>query len=226
MFSDTSLKDTIGAELALKPGKSVDKVQYAYDNFNVPVCFKLELKNYTAFNLTAKEPYASTEYVVDRLTSVKPGEYELIAGRKKRSAIRGLECVFTWNIGDTGKILSVMFYLPPSVRIGSNVNQLAVGIQDKPECDELAAKEKLKLMYDKKDTNFRSKPFNSDLESIKHTDEDKRFSVVGVMGKEQKSRIVIILTASKTEEHSITGKQTSLCTTTISILDYTHNAEL
>ena len=199
---DMLSKNTNEIEIALKPGNSLQTVQCKYEGFTVDVCFKLELRNYTSFKLIANEPYATTSHVYYPSTDVKPGEWELIAGRKSRSSLRGLECVFTWNIGDTGKILSVMFYLPYTLVVGKG-NQLAIGIHD--VWKTWPAKEKLKQMYAEDQTNFENKFFSGNVEAIRHSDDKSRFSVVGLMGKDQNSHIVVTLTASKPDEHSITG---------------------
>ena len=192
--------------IALKPGSSVESVRSEFQNFTVANCFKLEIRNYTSFDLISDHNiHISTQHVSNHKTDIKSGEWELIAGRKSSRSLTGLEGVFSWNIAGTEKFVSVMFGVPNSILpfTGGNDNRLAIGIHGK---SDLTAEEKLRRMYDESQKNFRGKVFDEDTEPIKFSCDDNRFSVTGLMGKEKKCSIVVILTASKTDEHSITGK--------------------
>ena len=66
-------------------------VQDEYKKFNeakifrVPG-FKLELRNYTSFDLTpSQNMFSSTKHIFNPNANIKPGEWDLIAGRKSRS---------------------------------------------------------------------------------------------------------------------------------------------
>ena len=191
--------------IALKPGSSVERVESEFQKFNAANCFKLEIRNYTSFDLISNhDVHISTRHVSNHTTDIKPGEWELIAGRKSSASLNGVEGVFSWNIAGTEKFVSVMFGIPYSLLYYyNNGNRLAIGIHGK---SDLTAEEKLKRMYDGIETNFKGTVFNEDTEPIKSSDDDNRFTITGIMGKEQKCSIVVFLTASKTEEHSITGK--------------------
>ena len=204
-FSDVSSENRNIVGIALKPGSSVATVQSEIQKFNGPTCFTLEIRNYTAFDLISNlDNHVSTQHVSNHTPDIKPGEWELIAGRKSTTALRYVEGVFSWNIAGTGKFVSVMFAIPYSPPLmGHNGNRLAIGIHG---TSELNAEENLKRMYDGNEENFNGKVFNEDTEPIKFPDVDNRFTVTGIMGKEKKCSIVVFLTASKTEEHSITGK--------------------
>ena len=192
--------------IALKPGSLVERVETEFQRFNASNCFKLEIRNYTSFDLISNhDVHISTRHVSNHTTDIKPGEWELIAGRKSSASLKGVEGVFSWNIAGTEKFVSVMFGIPYSLLPlkGNNGNRLAIGIHGK---SDFTAEEKLKRMYDGIETNFKVTDFNEDTEPIKFLDDDNRFTITGIMGKEQKCSIVVFLTASKTEEHSITGK--------------------
>ena len=194
----------------MRLGASFQSVQSEFEKFSAANCFKLEIRNYTSFDLISNHNvHITTPHVTNQTTGIKPGERELIAGRKSSTRFKGLEGVFSWRIGSTGKFLSVVFSIPYSAfsLMGSNGNRLAVGIHEK---SDLTAEEKLKRMYDEKETNFKTRIINDDADSVKYSDDENRFSVTGIMGKEQRCTIVVFLTASKTEEHSITGKYNCL----------------
>ena len=205
-FSDVSSDKRNIVGIALKPGSSVERIESEFQKFNAANCFKLEIRNYTSFDLISNQDiHLSTRHVSNHTTNIKPGEWELIAGRKSSTSLKGVEGVFSWNIVGTEKFISVMFSIPNSLSslIGSNANRLAIGIHGK---SDLNSEEKLKRMYDENETNFKGKVFDKNTEPVKFSDGDNRFSVTGLMGKEQKCSIVVFLTAFKTDEHSITGK--------------------
>ena len=190
----------------MKPGSSVETVQSEFQKFNTATYFKMEIRNYTAFDLIPTTGHNNQIWNgkgFNLTTDIKSGEWELIAGRKRGTSLQGVEGVFSWNIAGTEKYVSVLFGIPYSLLGGNNDNRLAIGIHGK---SDLTAEEKLKRMYDGIEKNFKGTVFNEDTEPIKSSDDDNRFTITGIMGKEQKCSIVVFLTASKTEEHSITGK--------------------
>ena len=75
------------------------------------VCFKLQLENYTSFDLIAYNNYTHKGLVPNPPSNVKAGEMELMAGHNSEW-LEGVKGLAMWSIGDTGKIISVMYSFP------------------------------------------------------------------------------------------------------------------
>ena len=194
----------------MKIGRCVDQVETDYNSFDVRVCFKLEIKNYTAFDLIAGDSYVPNGKLIYSSNIVKSGGMEVIAGRKDRTSLRGVEGVITLNIDNTEKSVSVMFSLPYNFTLNSNI--LAVGVNDQIEGTKnegATTKDLFNEMYNGPETNkeFNKKRFLKGTESaVKHSDSINRFTAVGVMGKEHQCVMTLFIMASNSEEQSLTGK--------------------
>lgn len=191
--------DKIG--ITIRAGASVAGGNAAFKGFTYSVCFKLELENYTSFELIAYTNYVDKGQVPNLPTNVKPGEMELMAGHKSGWTPTGVEGIATWSIGDTGKLISVMYSLP--YNFNHHMNKLAVGIHNKID---VSTKDLFQKMEGGTEEHFERKAFYYDTKSLTYSDDENRFTVVGIMGKEHRCTIKISLTASKIEERAVFGE--------------------
>ena len=186
----------------MQSGASFQNIEEAFKEFSVSVCFKLQLKNYTCVDLIASDYYVKSGRFSYPPISVKSGEMEMMAGRKRRGALVGTEGIATWNIGCTGNVLSVMYSMPFSQRTYKNC--LAVGIHNINE--EMTLEKRFCQMYSEEESGFTRKQFVDDTKAVTFTSNEGRFTISGVMGKEYTCTITILFSASKSEEHCISGK--------------------
>jgi len=96
------------------------------NNFGQSVAFMLSLENYSAQYLTNPQYRANTGSVYDRPQPIAPGKAESMTGHKTSHSWRGVSGVVSWDIGNTGKMVVVMYYKPWSTFLNSNT--LAIGI--------------------------------------------------------------------------------------------------
>ena len=195
--------------IAIRPGISVPAVNAAFNSLNHSICFKLQLENYTSFDLIAYDNYVHKGHVSILPTNVKPGEMEAMAGHKN-DWFSGIQGIATWEIGGTGKIISVMYSLPYTYEFSDHTNWLAVGIHNKVEvlsCGLVSAKDWFNRMYGAPVFNGRRKNFAEDARPVMYTDYLNRFNIIGLMGNEHQCAIKILLTASKIEERAVDNKR-------------------
>ena len=130
----------------------------------------------------------------------------MMAGRKTGWATTGVEGLASWSIGDTEKILSVMYSLP--FNFDFHMNYLAIGIHNKIEKtteQNQSAEKRFQKMLSGTEEQFKRKPFYYDIEPLRYTDDENRFTISGIMGKEHRCTIEILLKASGIEERAVLG---------------------
>ena len=108
-------------------GESHDAARANYNNFpSDSVGFILGMENYSNQTLRDPQYIDHTGYVHDRPVPVAPGYVEYMTGKKTSYSLHGVSGVVSWNIGDTDKMVVVMYEKPWSTLVYTN--SLAVGI--------------------------------------------------------------------------------------------------
>jgi len=90
------------------------------------VSFMLSLENNSNQPLTDPQYIEHAGYVYTRPVTVAPNMAEYMTGKKTSYSFLGVSGVVSWNIGDTNKMVVVMYEKPWSTLLFSN--SLAVGI--------------------------------------------------------------------------------------------------
>ena len=90
------------------------------------VSFILSLENNSNQPLTDPQYIEHAGYVFTRPVTVAPNMAEYMTGKKTSYSFLGVSGVVSWNIGDTNKMVVVMYEKPWSTLVFSN--SLAVGI--------------------------------------------------------------------------------------------------
>jgi len=97
-----------------------------FSNFGASVAFMLGIENYSNQYLRDPQYISNTGGVYDNPVSVAPAMGEYMTGHKRRWTFRGVSGIVSWNIGNTEKMVVVMYYKPWSNVLHSN--RLALGI--------------------------------------------------------------------------------------------------
>ena len=109
---------------SLTVGQSNATARANYNSFaSNSVSFILGLENYSNQPLEEPQYIEHAGEVCDRPVSVAPGIGEYMTAKMSSNSSNGVSGVVSWNIGDTNKMVVVMYEKPCS-----NKNSLAVGI--------------------------------------------------------------------------------------------------
>lgn len=192
---DSATDDEIS--IAIRPGTSVGFVEAAFKTFNHSVCFKLQIENYTSFDLIYYDHNVFKGYVTNPPTIVESGEMELMAGHNDRWTGKGIQGLAIWSVGDTGKIVSIMYSIPYNITpFNRHKSWYAIGIHNKPRINRMYGSTDIRLIRSNGKRIYHTK-------AVKYSDHENRFTIRGIMGTET---INILLTASNIEERAVGDK--------------------
>ena len=156
-------------------------------NFNR--AFTLEVENHSNQRLRVHEKKIRHGRITKPLVPINPGTKEAIAGRR-RVLTTGPWGTVSWLIGDTGKMLVIMYNVP-YYRNGF-ANTLAVGIFDQGSTDNFYEK-----MYKDAENSFKRKEFaekrSYDVLPLFFVAEDSPFGIRATMDKAKKAKIRVQL---------------------------------
>jgi len=106
--------------------ESLERTQ-RYRALDYSVKFLLTVDNYANQQLTVSQSIITSGVIVDDAKDIGPGMYEAaMSGRKTWWTATGVHGVASWKIGDTGKMVVVMYDVPYDHLW--YINTLAVGI--------------------------------------------------------------------------------------------------
>ena len=176
------------AATALSTGSSVSDAIISPE-YNV--AFKAEIENYTDSFLHTPAVEVSGGHIVQPPVPIKPGAKEAMSGHKSGNTATGCSGVVKWEIGDTGKMLAVMYSIPYSHDYHSN--WLGVGIF--PANSTQWAE--FDRMYYKEEKHFERKEFYELFNQVGYDDEN--FSVNATMGTGHKPGIQVQLLPKDSE---------------------------
>ena len=128
-------------------GKGSTITAVTMPNWNV--AFRMEVENYSSQNLTYHQKYETNGYITQGWPKdISSGTREALAGHRAAGA-KGCWGTVSWNIGNTQKMLVVMYYIPYSSIYNC---MLAVGIFTKGNTKTLSYD-----MYYNQEKNFKRK---------------------------------------------------------------------
>ena len=117
---------------------------------NWNVAFRIEVENYSSQNLTYHQAVAANGDITQGWPrDTNSGTREALAGRRQRAVALGCWGTVSWTIGNTQKMLVVMYYIPYSSIYNC---MLAVGIFTKGNTKTLSYD-----MYYNQEKNFKRK---------------------------------------------------------------------
>merc|ERR1712179_106516 len=176
-------------EAEIIEGESFSTAEANYDNFKQSIAFVLSLENYSNKVLEDPQYYEHCGYVIDKPQRIEPGTSEFMTGRKTSYSFSGVSGVVKWNIGDTGKMVVVVYDKPWSMIY--NFNTLALGIFPKKDVvtDEDFMSFYNKMHYGEYEDGFHRDIFGSGIIN----EDDPDFAVHGVMEDAPKGLILIQL---------------------------------
>ena len=168
----------------LPPGPSYATAWQNYNSWSSStVSFILGLANYS--NQQLKNPQYLDYYgrVHDRPQTIAPGVREYMTAKKASWTFRGVSGVVSWDIGNTNKMVVVMYAKPWSAALGSCT--LAVGIFPKGDLTGFFNK-----MYSGEEQNFMRDYYGTDSPEgpIRYRD-DPDFMIQGNMGDANQANI-------------------------------------
>jgi len=152
-------------------GQSWSTVLSHYNNNLNSVKIMLRIENYSNQPLGEPQYMFNTGSVYDRPQYVAPGMMEYMTGHKSRWNFRGVSGVVSWNIGNTGKMVVVMYYMPWSGIVHSA--RLAFGIFPTGNLNTFYNK-----MYSGEQEGFIRRIYNRCGNPLRYRD-DPDFMVVG-----------------------------------------------
>ena len=156
----------------------------AWENFNNfgsnSVSFIFGLENYSNQQLRNPQYLDYYGYVHDRPHPVAPGVVEYMTAKKASWSFRGVSGVVSWDIGNTNKMVAVMYVKPWSAVL--HANTLAVGIFPKGDLSGFFNK-----MYSGEEQGFRRDHYPG-MKPVRYKD-DPDFMVTGTMANANKGSI-------------------------------------
>ena len=174
-----------GNYCSIQVGQSNTIARENYNNFgSSSVCFILGLKNYSNQQLKNPQYLDYYGYVHDRPQPVAPGVVEYMTAKKASWTFRGVSGVVSWDIGNTNKMVVVMYEKPWSRRL--HTNTLAVGIFPKGDLNGF-----FNMMYSGEEQSFRRDYYPDPdgwMTPVRYT-EDPDFMVTGMMANAPKGTI-------------------------------------
>merc|ERR1711872_342057 len=165
-------------------GASIAGVASAFSGCEYNVAFKMEVENYTNHHLSVHESKTNGGLTSEPPVDIKPGVKEALTGHKVGHTATGCSGTVSWTIGDSDKILVVMYDVPYSHDFYSN--HCAVGIFDKGDTGG-----HYKMMRYNEDECFKKKDFYYDVDPVGVEIDD--FTVVATMGSSHKPEIEVRL---------------------------------
>jgi len=171
--------------MGIHAGQSFSTAVKHYENFDQSVAFKLCLENYTNQHLKDPHYVDHSGQVYDRPQPVAPNMAELMTGHQ--GDLSGVSGVVSWDIGDTGKML-VLLYDKQGSDLGHK-SMLAIGIFPRGDLTTLYEK-----MHSGEEDGFKRQTFpdqGGGIRPIRFGD-DPDYKAVGQMGDAPKSLIDVI----------------------------------
>ena len=168
--------------MGILPGQSFSTALENYGKFDHSVAFKLCLENYSNQHLKDPQYLDHSGKVYDPPCPVAPGMAEYMTGHNGN--LSGVSGVVSWGIGDTGKMVVVMYDKPWSHLLHKNT--LAIGILPSGDLTTIYDK-----MHSGEEDGFKRQTFpapDGTIGPIKFRG-DSEFMVVGIMGDAPKSKI-------------------------------------
>ena len=172
------------------------------------VAFRLEVENYSDEYLHVHEHKIERGNADDYKApvSIKPGTKEAMAGRKVGDSATGCVGTVSWIIGDTGKMMVIMYSAPYSFDFYSNL--LAVGIFDRGSTNRF-----YKKWYKVPEHGFKRKAFYYDVSPLFFGAEGLPFVIKGVMGASHRPEIVVQFYPTTVERLAKTLKEEGILKT-------------
>jgi len=169
----------------ISAGTSLSDTARAFATLDYVVCFQLTVENYTNQHLGTHENKIHSGSIKEPAVAIMPGMKEGLAGHKSSGTATGCAGTVSWKIGNTDKILVVMYSLPYSHDFHSN--WCGVGIFDVQDTTDFFDK-----MYNGSEVDFKRKDFWSDLTPVEYTD-NSMFRVTASMGASHKADVTVQL---------------------------------
>jgi len=166
-------------------GNSVSNAARAFTTGDYTVVFELTVENYTNQHLATHQNKVHSGSISAAPVPVNPGMKEGLAGHKSDFTATGCVGTVSWKIGNTGKILVVMYSIPYSHDFHSN--WCGAGIFDEQDTSGFYEK-----MYHGNEDGFKRKDFWNNLDPLEYSG-DSTFAVRAAMGNSHKSSIEVQL---------------------------------
>ena len=182
----------MAAVAAVPAGISIaERVFSLVDSSSLSVVARVEVSNNTKFALSADGYYTAWGQIQQHPVSIHPSKTEAIIGQKTTLSTAGTTGVAAWKIGDTHKRLIVMWSVPWSHAVYSNV--LAVGLtESKARLDN----QLYNTMYHENKPWFQRTEYTKGKKCLSVTHITGEFKVTGSMGTTCKTVVNVSL-----EEH-------------------------
>ena len=166
---------------AVDDGDTVDIASAFFHSSQELVAFKAEIENHTKYLVDEPKNEAIAGHVLQCAVPIKDGEKEAICGQQASEGNSGCAGVVSWKIGNTGKMLVLMYHIRCNVHALS-VNWCGVGIFPDGSIENYFNK-----MYYEDEVGFARKKFNSDDDLVIFS--DKQFKVTATMETSHKPKI-------------------------------------
>ena len=164
------------------PGKSIDVTNEVFDQITTSVTFKMIIENFSSEELHPHECLPRAGRVLTPPRVVQPQTREGLVGQKTPHTATGCVGTISWTIGNTGKMLVVMYSVPFDHNLHSN--WCAVGIFPTSNTSNF-----FKTMYKGPETSFKRKEFWKDLASVLY--EGTHYKVTAKMDNSHKPEIEV-----------------------------------
>ena len=160
------------------------------------VQFKVEITDVSNKPLIFHQNYINAGHLDRSPSSVYPDGVEAFSGHKSGNTATGCSGTVSWKIGDTGKIIVLMYSIPYSHDLHSN--WLAVGIFREQDTTNFYSK-----MYYDAERSFKRKEFYYDTHPLKYSG-NSVYEVVASMGTSHKPEISVLF--SPKDERNLSPK--------------------
>ena len=171
------------ASLPADRSQSFETAWGHFSNFGASVAFILGIENYSNQHLRDPQYLSNTGVVYDAPGSVGPAMGEYMTGHKSSWTFRGVSGIVSWNIGDTEKMVVVMYYKPWSDVFHSN--NLALGIFPRADLTTTLYNK----MYSGEEEGFKRLTLDSDSHEPLRYRDDPDYMLKGVMGDADQAMI-------------------------------------
>lgn len=168
---------------ALNVGHSVASTAKAFAALPYNVTFQLTMENFTNQNLFIHQNHVHSGHISEAPQPVSPGTKEGLAGHKTSSTATGCAGTVSWKIGNTGRMLVVMYSVPYSHDWHSNWCGAGVFVEQ----DTSGFFER---MYNGSEVGFKRKEFYNNRQPLSYKDTD--FSLHASMGSSHKPTVEVV----------------------------------
>ena len=146
--------------------------------------FKVDIADVSNEALINHENHINAGYLVNSPVSVYADGVEAFNGHKAANSATGCSGTASWKIGNTGKIMVLMYSIPYSHDF--HANWLAVGIFPEQDTTNFYSK-----MYYDAERNFKRKQFYWNTNPLKYSG-DSDYEVVASMGTSHEPEISVV----------------------------------